>query len=171
MFLGLDCGTQSAKAGIWDGHGTCLARAARPLSVQTPAEGWAEQDPREWWESARGAIAEAVARVGAARVAAMGVSFQRETFALLDGRGADVRPAILWLDIRAAAEVEEAARRIGADAYHRRTGKPLDVTSVLPRMLWLARHEPAALRLSAGPGPGQAADRAPDHAPDHAPAS
>lgn len=148
-FLGLDSGTQSAKAGIWDAHGTRLAQASRSLSVQTPAEGWAEQDPEQWWESAREAIAEAVSRVDASRIAAMGVSFQRESFALLDADGRAVRPAVLWLDIRSSAEVEEAARRLGARAYHERTGKPLDVTSVLPRMLWLARHEPAAVARAA----------------------
>ncbi len=141
-FLALDSGTQSAKACIWDLRGMCVARAARPLSVHTPSEGWAEQDPREWWDSARGALADAVSQVDAPAVAAIGVAFQRETFALLDDDGAAVRPGILWLDIRASEEVTEAARLVGADAFHQRTGKPLDVTSVLPRMLWLSRHEP-----------------------------
>ena len=145
LFLGLDSGTQSAKAGIWDERGVCLARASRPLSVRTPHEGWAEQDPGEWWSTAAGAISEAVSGVDAARVAAMSISFQRETFALLGDDGRAVRPAVLWLDIRAAAEVGEAARRVGADEYARLTGKPLDVTSVVPRMLWLARHEPRSL--------------------------
>jgi len=145
LFLGLDSGTQSAKVGIWDETGTCVSRASRPLSVQTPGEGWAEQDPAEWWSSAAGAVSEAVSRVEVSRVAAVGVSFQRETFALHDDEGRAVRPSLLWLDIRAGAEVQEAVRRVGAEAYHRRTGKPLDATSVLPRMLWLARHEPLAL--------------------------
>jgi len=149
LFLGLDSGTQSAKAGIWDERGACLARASRPLSVRTPHEGWAEQDPAEWWSSAAGAIAEAVSQVDASRVAAMAVSFQRESFALVGDDGSAVRPALLWLDIRAAAEVEEAARRVGAVEYQRRTGKPLDVTSVLPRMLWLARYEPQVLARAA----------------------
>jgi len=145
LFLGLDSGTQSAKAGIWDARGDCVARASRPLTVHTPREGWAEQDPAHWWSTAAGAISEAVSQVDAARVAALGVSFQRETFTLLDDEGKAVRPAVLWLDIRAAAEVGEAARRVGAAQYPRRTGKPLDVTSVVPRMLWMARHEPRSL--------------------------
>ena len=143
--LGLDSGTQSAKACVWDLQGHCHARASRPLAVSTPREGWAEQDSAAWWESARGAIAEAVSRVDASRVAAVGVAFQRETFTLLDDSGAPVRPGMLWLDIRAAAEVAEALRHTDADAFHRRTGKPLDVTSVIPRMLWIARHEPGTL--------------------------
>jgi len=145
LFLGLDSGTQSAKAGIWDLRGTCLARASCALAVRTPHEGWAEQDPEAWWDSARAAIREAASQVDARRVAAVGVSFQRETFALLDDENRAVRPGILWLDIRAAAETAEAADRLDPGAYHRRTGKPLDVTSVLPRMRWIARHEPAAL--------------------------
>jgi xylulokinase len=146
LLLGLDAGTQSAKACIWDFEGRCQARAARPLGVSTPREGWAEQDPAEWWESACGAIAEAVAQVDARRICAVGFAFQRETFALLDASGAATRPGILWLDIRAGNEAGEAARTLGAAAVHTRTGKPIDVTSVVPRMLWLARNEPDALR-------------------------
>jgi xylulokinase len=145
LILGLDSGTQSAKACIWDLQGTCVARAMRPLSVQNPRDGWAEQDPGEWWEAARGAVAEVVSQVDPGQIAGLGVAFQRETFALLDDTEAAVRPGILWLDIRASEEVSAAARHVAPDAYHRRTGKPLDVTSVLPRMLWLARHEPGIL--------------------------
>jgi xylulokinase len=126
-FLGLESGTQSAKACVWDLRGRCVARAARSLSVRTPAEGWAEQDPREWWDAARGALAGAASQVDASEIAAIGVAFQLETFALLDDDGEAVRPAILWLDIRASEEVTEAARLVGADAFDQRTGKQLDV--------------------------------------------
>ena len=55
---------------------------------------------------------------------------QAPTVVLVDAAGAVVRPAILWLDTRADGE----ARELGTEAYY-----------LGPKLLWLARHEPAAL--------------------------
>ena len=147
--VGLDSGTQSAKACVWDLAGRPVSRAKRPLAVRNPREGWAEQDPEEWWESARGVLSEAVSGLDPSRIRALGVAFQRETFTLFDKAGRPLRPGILWLDIRAREEVREIAASLGARAFHEATGKPLDVTSALARMLWIRKNEPDALRAAA----------------------
>ena len=147
--MGIDCGTQSTTAGVWSASGRRLARASAPNPVRTPRPGWAEQDPRSWWASTRTAIRGVLQRVAPARIAAVGVAYQRETFTLLDASGRPLRPGILWLDVRAADEVDQVAREVGRQSYHKRTGKPLDVTSALPRLRWLQRHEPACLAAAA----------------------
>jgi xylulokinase len=147
--IGLDCGTQSAKACIWDLKGRCVSRASAPLSVATPHPGWAEQDPEEWWGSARAAVAQAASAIDPGCIIALGIAFQRETFTLTDSHRVPLRPGILWLDIRASEETAEVSAAFGAEACHRLTGKPLDVTSAVPRMLWIARHEPDVFRRAA----------------------
>jgi xylulokinase len=74
-------------------------------------------------------------------VSALGITWQRESFVLLDGQDRPLRPAVLWYDSRAAAEVAELQTAIGAESYHRRTGKQLDITSAAAKLLWLKRHE------------------------------
>ncbi len=143
--MGIDSGTQSTTVCVWSASGRRLARASAPNAVRTPRPGWAEQDPRSWWASTRTAIRQALRRVRPARIAAVGVAYQRETFTLLDSSGRPLRPGILWLDVRSDAEVRHLAREIAPESYHRRTGKPLDVTSALARLLWLRRHEPRRL--------------------------
>jgi len=143
--MGIDSGTQSTTVCVWSASGRRLARASAANAVRTPRPGWAEQDPRSWWASTRTAIRQVLQRVPAGRIAAVGLAYQRETFTLLDARGRPVRPGILWLDVRCGDEVEHLARRIGRERYHRRTGKPLDVTSAPARLLWLRRHEPRCL--------------------------
>ena len=150
LLMGIDSGTQSTTACVWTARGRRLARASAPLAVRTPKPGWAEQDPRAWWRSTRAAIREALRNVPGERIAAVGVAYQRETFTLLDGRGRFCRPGILWLDVRADREVEQVARDLGRERYHRRTGKPLDVTSAVARLLWLRRHERGAVKHAAG---------------------
>ena len=142
--LGLDCGTQSAKAGIWTLEGVAVSRGSSPLEVSSPHPGWAEQDPREWWSSAREAIRAACAGVDTPRVVALGVAWQRESFTLVDAVGEPLRPGILWLDIRAHQEAASRARE--GDSLHAQTGKPMDVTLTLPRMDWLRSHEPELFR-------------------------
>jgi len=143
--MGIDSGTQSATACVWTASGRRVASGSAALTVRTPRPGWAEQDPRQWWASACRAVRQALEDVPAERIAAVGLAYQRETFSLVDGRGRFVRPGILWLDVRADEEVRKVARDLGRRRYHRRTGKPLDVTSAVARLAWLRRHEPASL--------------------------
>jgi len=144
--IGVDSGTQSTTACVWTAGGRRLAAASVPLRVRSPQPGWAEQDPRAWWASARSAIRQVLEVVPPARIAAVGVAFQRETFTLADPRGRFLRPGILWLDVRAGPQAAALARQWGAARVHRRTGKPLDVTSAAARLMWLRRHEPECLR-------------------------
>ena len=99
---------------------------------------------------------------------AIGLSFQRESFTLIAPSSSSaplvpLRPAILWLDGRADGECAalrggSAEPALSAEQYHQSTGKPLDVTSALARMRWLADHEPALLHTAAGPTPFQWVD-------------
>jgi xylulokinase len=145
LLVGIDSGTQSTAACVWSTSGRRLAGARSALPVESPRPGWAEQDPGRWWTSCRRAIRNCLRSVDRRRIAGVGLAFQRETFSLLDAEGRFVRPAILWLDVRATEEVGELEREIGREEYHRRTGKPLDTTSALARLLWLRRHEPEAM--------------------------
>lgn len=147
--MGIDSGTQSTTVCVWSDRGRRLAKASAPLAVRTPRPGWAEQNGRLWWASTRSAIRQALEQVAPGRIAAVGLAYQRETFALLDGRGRFLRPGILWLDVRAGEDVEHVAREFGRAKYHRRTGKCLDVTSAAARLLWLRRHEPDRLAQAA----------------------
>jgi xylulokinase len=147
--VGIDSSTQSTTACVWSASGKLLSRGSARQKVSTPRPGWAEQNPRGWRGSLHRALRSALDGFDVRRLAAAGIAFQRETFALADARGRWTRPAILWLDVRASAEVERLAREIGPDAYHELTGKPLDVTSALARLLWLRRHERSALKRAA----------------------
>jgi xylulokinase len=83
-----------------------------------------------------------VQTVDHSRIAAICITHQRETFVCLDEAGAPLRPAMLWLDTRAIAEVEEH----GTAEVHRITGKPPNPTPAWYKLLWLARHEPDTMQ-------------------------
>lgn len=149
LVLGLDSSTQSTKAIAWTPEGEAVAEGRAPHAIDAPRPGWAEQDPEAWWRAARTAIGAALREVDPARLQGLAISNQRETCALLAADGTPARPALLWLDERGRSELPWLAEAIGAERLHAITGKPLDLTPVISRLAWVARHEPETLARTA----------------------
>ncbi len=145
LVVAVDCSTTAAKAIVVDAAGVVRAEAARAFGTQQPHPAWHEQDATDWWTATRDAVADAVAQVDAAEVAAVCLTHQRETFVCLDAEGRALRPAILWLDGRAHAEIAE----LGTAEVHGLSGKPPDTTPAIYKLAWLARHEPDVLASAA----------------------
>lgn len=140
--IGVDCSTTAAKAVVWNDKGTSISEARRTFELSQPRPGWGEQNAEDWWAATAAAIRRSVQTVDATRIGALCITHQRETFVCLDELGAPLRPAMLWLDTRAVAEVEE----YGTSEVHRITGKPPNPTPAWYKLLWLSRHEPETMR-------------------------
>ncbi len=140
MFVGLDVGTSGVKAVAVSPAGEVLARAEEEYPLSTPAPGWAEQDPEDWWRASEAALA----AVGAESAAGIGLSGQMHGLVALDGQSEVIRPAILWNDQRTSAECEEIERRIGVERLIRLTGNRALTGFTAPKLLWLREHEPDA---------------------------
>ncbi len=150
--LTLDLGTTACKAVLYDLDGSVAAvgEAEYPTSYPGPAR--AEQDPEDWWRAAVQAVRRALdgaPGVDRQKVAAIGLSSQRETVALVDATGRPLGPAISWMDRRGAEEIAELARQVGFENLHRRTGMVPDATFTLAKLLWLRRNDPEALKRAA----------------------
>ena len=140
MFVGLDVGTSGVKAVAVSPAGEVVARAEEEYPLSTPAPGWAEQDPDDWWRASEAALA----AVGAENAAGIGLSGQMHGLVALDGESEVIRPAILWNDQRTSAECEEIERRIGVERLIRLTGNRALTGFTAPKLLWLREHEPDA---------------------------
>jgi xylulokinase len=140
--IGVDSSTTATKAVVWDRHGHAVADGRAGFELAIPRPGWHEQDAEDWWRSTAAAVRRALQSVDAADIEAIALTHQRETFACVDDSGRAVRPAIVWMDVRATSQVEE----FGSDDVHRLTGKPADTTPALYKLLWLCEHEPETVR-------------------------
>lgn len=145
LVLGVDCSTTASKAVAWDAGGRPVAEGRAPHDLRSPHPGWGEQDAEQWWAATVTAIRAVVATTGAARIAALCVTHQRESFVPVDGEGRPLRNAILWLDERSRGQLAALDRRFGSDAIHRLTGRPPSLTQSLPKLVWLVEHEPQAI--------------------------
>lgn len=149
MYLGIDLGTSEVKVVLIDEQGTLIASAGETLSVSRPQPGWSEQQPEDWWAATHTAIAKLREKVPEAFAAtrAIGLSGQMHGAVLLDNRDRVLRPAILWNDIRSAAECTELTRR--TPALHSVAGNLAMPGFTAPKLLWVARHEPAIFAATA----------------------
>jgi xylulokinase len=141
--LGLDLGTSRVKALLCTTDGTVLGRGAAGYRVAAPRDGWAETDPEQWWQAARSAVRAALGPAPA-QVAGLAIVGQMHGLVLYTERAVVLRPAIVWLDGRASAEVGDYLR-LPAD-LRARLGNAPSAGMAGPILLWLSRHEPGVYR-------------------------
>src|SRR5438309_11964499 len=100
LFLGLDIGTQSVRAVLFDAAGASRGTGVAPLDTAHPQPAWAEQDANQWWVAARAAVPEALAHAGAKPddVAGIGLDCTSCTVIACAVDGTPSRPALLWMD-------------------------------------------------------------------------
>jgi xylulokinase len=145
LVIGIDSSTSATKAIAWDQQGRAVAEGRAPVAMSNPHPGWFEQDAGEWWSSTVTALQQVTSKIDAARIAAVGISNQRETFGVFTADGTPLRPGTVWLDERARAQQKRFGETFGADRLHEISGKPLDITPCLFRMLWLREVEPTVM--------------------------
>ena len=151
LLLGLDFGTGGCKVTAISAEDAALAGEA---SVEYPTHhdhpGWSEQDPADWWEALRGALAKLSAKgVDLARVAALSLDGSTHNAVLLDARWRPVRRTIMWTDQRATAECEALRASGAAERLFARCYQMPAPTWTLPQLMWLKAHEPDALARTA----------------------
>src|SRR3546814_1375262 len=108
VILAIDQGTTNSKALLVAPDGSVLRMCARPVSVDYPRAGWAEQSATAIWDAVVGLIAEIVAAAPEAEIAALAISNQRETVVLWDAAtGEPLAPAVIWQCQRSAPRRSE----------------------------------------------------------------
>ena len=146
--LGFDVGSSAVKAAVLDAaSGRLAASAVSPkteLAIDAPRPGWAEQDPRTWWQHVILAARECAAGCGGRwkDVRAIGVSYQMHGLVVVDRSGAPLRPSIIWCDSRAVAIGEAAFRELGEQFCREHLlNSPGNFTAA--KLAWVKANEPA----------------------------
>jgi len=144
-FLGIDVGTGGTRAVVIDERGVVVSSAAKEHKpFASPQIGWAEQDPRDWWQACGGAVTSALKEAGlrGSQVACVGFSGQMHGAVLLDAQGQVVRPALIWCDVRTEKQAQELTSQIGAERLRQLTSNPALPNFTLTKCLWVRENEP-----------------------------
>ena len=141
--MGIDLGTEGVRVGIFDREGAPAGFSSSAYETHHPRAGWAEQDPDQWWSALKQAVPAALSDgdVRAEEIAGLSVDATSSTVLAVDADGRPLRPAILWMDVRASAQAE---RVTAADHAALKYSGHADVSAEfgLPKALWLRDHEP-----------------------------
>jgi erythritol kinase (D-erythritol 1-phosphate-forming) len=143
-YIGVDIGTSVIKAARFDTDGRQLAVASRPAQVTNPRPGWFEQD----MDDVVAAVADVIGQLvggGAPAPELVALTGQGDGVWLTDADGHAVRPAVSWMDARAAGIVDRWQADGTVTAAFRRTGGAMFPGSPGPVLAWLDAYEPDVL--------------------------
>ncbi len=149
LILVLDEGTTSTRAIVYQTDGAVVAVSQQELTQYYPAPGCVEHDALEIWDRTLACARKAVTDAGGAeRIAAIGITNQRETVVAWDrGSGAPISRAIVWQDRRTApfcAQLREAGLE---ETFQHRTGLVIDPYFSGTKMRWILDNVPEARAL------------------------
>lgn len=149
-FIGVDVGTGSARAGVFDGRGTMLASAQRDIRLWRDAGSVVEQSSTDIWQAVCASVREAVASAGITPDTVAGMGFDATcSLVVLGSNGTPLpvgpsndpnRNIMVWMDHRATGQAE----RINAIGHEvlRYVGGRISPEMETPKLLWLKENRP-----------------------------
>lgn len=136
-YLGIDIGTSSCKAVLFDRSGKMLANARRDYRLRHPLPGHAELDSADVIDKCCAVIAEASKGAPQDPLAAMGISCQGEAFTPVDHDGTYLDCAMVSSDSRAGGHIAPFVDMFGAGRLYHITGHTPSPLFSLFKLLWL----------------------------------
>jgi len=149
-FLGVDVGTGSARAGLFDAKGAMLGTGKRDIAMWREAHGIVEQSSNDVWKAVCESVREAVAKAGVAAEDIAGIGYDATCSLVVLGEGGKPlavgpsndpeRNIIVWMDHRAT----EQASRINATKANvlSYVGGTISPEMETPKLLWLKENKP-----------------------------
>ncbi|WP_045855797.1 FGGY-family carbohydrate kinase [Raoultella terrigena] len=152
--IGVDVGSGSVRAGIFNLNGELLAHATREITLFRSAGSMVEQSSSEIWQAVCDCIKTAIARAGAAPDSVAGIGFDATCSLVVVGENDAPlavgpsedpnRDIIVWMDHRATGQAEKInATRHPVLQY---VGGIISPEMETPKILWLKENRPQTYR-------------------------
>ena len=150
LFVGVDVGTGSARAGVFDSRGTLLGTAKCPIRIWQDEDSFVEQSSSDIWTAVTVCVRDAVRLSGADVSDVGGMGFDATcSLVVLDSAGGSLpvgpsedpaRDVIVWMDHRAM----DQTRRINETRHRVLTyvGGQISPEMETPKLLWLKENRP-----------------------------
>ncbi len=156
-YIGIDVGTGSARAGVFDGEGKMLGQASHDITIWRPEADFVEQSSDDIWRACCDCVADAMSQAAIAPGEIKGIGFDATcSLVALDGddnpvtispTGKDEQNIIVWMDHRAISQAE----RINAGRYKvlDYVGGVISPEMETPKLLWLRENSPETWKRTA----------------------
>ncbi len=139
-FLGIDIGTSSTKAVLFDEMGKSLLSSSEEYDIISPQSGYSEENPLDWLNATINSIKKITKDYPI--VEGIGLSGQMHGLVLLDKNDRILRNSIIWCDNRTSKEKEEIENKIGKRRIKEITGNDAMAPFTLAKLLWVKNNEP-----------------------------
>lgn len=142
--LGIDLGTSACKVAIFDKSGEVVESGAGDYPVYYPKEGWAEQNPDEWWEAICHSTKELFKKcnISPEEIAGIGVDGQSWSAIPIDKSGQVLCNTPIWMDTRADEICQKVKERISEEEMFQLCGNPFKPSYTTPKILWYEQEQP-----------------------------
>jgi xylulokinase len=142
--MGIDVGTSGTKTVLFDQTGAVKASATAEYPLYQPRNGYAEQEPSDWWNGSVSTVKAVLEKSGVkpADIVGVGLSGQMHGLVMLDENNAVIRRSIIWCDQRTAKECAEITEKAGAKELIEITANPALTGFTASKILWVRNNEP-----------------------------
>ena len=143
--IGVDLGTSGTKTVLFDVHGKEIASALEEYPLYQPYNGWAEQEPEDWWNAAVNTIKAVIAKsqVNPKDIAGLSLSGQMHGLVLTDDNGKALGRSIIWCDNRTIESCEEFTRLVGGrERLIQISANPALTGFTAGKILWVRKNQP-----------------------------
>lgn len=158
-YLGIDVGTGSARAGLFDSEGTLLAHNTKAIEMWQPSPDFAEQSSDGIWEAIVNCCKAVRQDADVKAEEIKGIGFDATcSLVLLDGAGhpvtvdldgGDEKNVIVWMDHRAIEEAGGLNKLSQEHKVFESVGGKISPEMQIPKLLWLKKHLPESWHRAA----------------------
>jgi xylulokinase len=146
-YLGLDLGSSSIKAALVEISTNksvgVVQEPATEMGMLAIKNGWAEQEPQEWWKHVCRAIErlKKTYNISRTQIMGIGISYQMHGLVIVDKKGKPLRNSIIWCDSRAVKIGNSAFKNIGREKCSTQLlNSPANFTA--SKLKWVKDNEP-----------------------------
>ena len=145
IFMGVDLGTSSLKAGVFDSEGKEIGFSSVKTSIICSSPGMAELDPEKIFQSFLDIVKQCVekSKISVNNLEAIGLSSQMHSIIAIDSQGNCITNAIIWADTRAKNQADSLKEKFDYEKMSFNTGcKVMHPAYPLSKILWLKENKP-----------------------------
>ncbi len=138
LLLGIDIGTSACKVTVFEKNGSVAATDSGAYPVYYPNQGWAEQNPDDWWNAVCDTIQRMLKKnnIDALSIAGIGIDGQSWSAVAVDKEGTVLTNTPIWMDTRAQAICNRINARLGDEKVFELCGNVLRPSYTTAKILW-----------------------------------
>jgi len=143
-FIGIDLGTSSVKVIAMTPSGSIVGVSTADYPITYPKDGWAEQNPEDWWQGTVLAFKSLLEKtaIHPSAIKSIGFSGQMHSLVVLDKNNDVLFPSILWCDQRTQNECYILNNVFGKEKLFNTVSNQALTGFTAPKLMWLKNYFP-----------------------------